>query len=129
MFIGFRVAPTTPRSMRLPQAFFFLNKYTPGSYEHVFYTFCDFSAISGSAGESFQIWLICSNDYASKTLIEILCKKTCCTAPICYLCLICRVIPANLEPSPEYQPENRINKYARSIGFIKYHVHKYPRSS
>ena len=29
----------------------------------------------------FQIWPIWSNDYASKTRIEIMCKKTCCTAP------------------------------------------------
>jgi len=29
----------------------------------------------------FKIWSICSNDYASKTRIKILCKKTCCIAP------------------------------------------------
>ena len=28
-----------------------------------------------------KIWIICSNDYARKTRIEILYKKTCCIAP------------------------------------------------
>ena len=32
-------------------------------------------------GKMFIMWLICSNDYAGKTCIEILCKKTCCIAP------------------------------------------------
>ena len=81
MFIDFRVPPTTPWSMCLPQAFFFLKQYTPGCYEHAFHIFYIFKAISGSPGKQIQIWPICSNDDASKTIIEILCKKTCCTAP------------------------------------------------
>ena len=49
--------------------------------------------------------------------------------PILYLSLIGRVIPENIEPSPECQPGNQINKYPRSIGLIKYHVNTYPQSS
>ena len=49
--------------------------------------------------------------------------------PIFFLSLLCRVIPANIEPSPECQPENQINKYPHAIGLITYHVNTYPRSS
>ena len=48
--------------------------------------------------------------------------------PILCLSLICRVIPAHIEPLPDCQPGNQINTYPRSIGLI-YHVNKYPRSS
>ena len=49
--------------------------------------------------------------------------------PIFFLSLICRVIPTNIEPSPECKPGNQINKYPRSIGLIKCHLNKYPRSN
>jgi hypothetical protein len=81
IFIDFRVPPTTPWSMCLPQALFFLKKHAPVFLEHVFCGLCHCLVISGSPGQIFQIWPICSNDYASKTRIEILCKKTCSTAP------------------------------------------------
>ena len=129
MFIDFRVPPTTPWSMCLPLALFFLKQYTLGFDDHVFYICCDFLSISGPPGNCFQRLPICSNDYASKTLIKILCKKTCCTAPHLFLSLIYRVVPANIEPSPECQPGNQINKYQRSVRFIKYHVNKHPRPS
>ena len=129
MFIDFRVPPTTPWSMCLPQAFFPRTKYTLDFMSIHFIHVVIFTRFQGPLVTKIQIWPICSNDYASKTLIEILCKKTWCTAPICFLSLICRVIPANIEPSPECQPGSQINKYPRSIGLIQYHVNKYPRSS
>ena len=55
-------------------------------------------------------------------------KRRAVLLPIFFLSLICRVIPSNIEPSPECQPGNQINKYPRSTGLIKYHVNKYPRS-
>ena len=46
-------------------------------------------------------------------------KRRAVLLPICFLSLICRVIPANIEPSPECQPGNQIHRYPRSIGLIK----------
>ena len=40
-----------------------------------------FNGFQGPLAFFLQIWPICSNDYASKTRIGILCKKTCSTAP------------------------------------------------
>ena len=60
---------------------FFWEKHVPGFLEHVFCGFCDFWAISRSPGKKIKIWPIWSNDYARKTRIEILCKKTCYNAP------------------------------------------------
>ena len=73
---GFRVPPTTPWSMCLPAALRRpQKKHAPGFLEHAFCGFCDFWVILRSPGKIFIIWPICSNDYASKTRIEILCKK------------------------------------------------------
>ena len=81
--VNFRDHHTSPvrlcRSCR--RHFFFLEKHTPEFYEHVLCGFCDVLAILESPGKVFKIWPLCSNDYASKTCIEILCKKTCCIAP------------------------------------------------
>ena len=52
----------------------------------------------------------CSSKFCAKRRAVLL--------PIIFLSLICRVIPANIEPSPECQPGNQINKYPRSIGLI-----------
>ena len=55
-------------------------KHVPGILEHAFCEFCgfcDFWVILRSPGKIFIIWPIWSNDYASKTRIEILCKKMC----------------------------------------------------
>ena len=76
---GFRVPPTTPWSMCLPAALRRPQKnHVPGILEHAFCEFCgfcDFWVILRSRGKIFIIWPIWSNDYASKTRIEILCKK------------------------------------------------------
>ena len=81
IFIDFRVPPTTPWSMILPQALFF-SKNTPLEFWSMYLMdFVIFLAILGSPGEIFKIWIIWSNDYASKTRIKILCKKTCWIAP------------------------------------------------
>ena len=56
-------------------------------------------------------------------------KRRAVLLPICFLSLVGRIITANIEPAPEYQPGNQINKCPRSIGLITHHVHKYPRSS
>ena len=48
IFIDFRVPPSTPWSMSLPQALFFLKKHAPGILEHVSCGFCQFSSILGS---------------------------------------------------------------------------------
>ena len=58
-----------------------LKNYAPGFVEHVYCQFSRFSLISAPPGLFFKKWAIWSNDYASKTRIEILCKKTCCIAP------------------------------------------------
>ena len=60
---------------------FFMEKTHPGFYEHVLCGLCDVFVVLESPGEVFKILPPCSNDYASKTRIEILCKKTCCIAP------------------------------------------------
>jgi len=76
---GFRVPPTTPWSMCLPAALRRPQKrHVPGFLEHAFCEccgFCYFWEILRSPGKIFIIWPICSNDYASKTRIKILCKK------------------------------------------------------
>ena len=59
----------------------FWEKHVPGFLEHVFCGFCDFWAISRSPGKKIKIWPILSNDYARKTRIEIISKKTCYNAP------------------------------------------------
>ena len=56
-------------------------KTCPWMLEDVFCGFCDFKAILRPPGKMFIISPICSNDYAGKTRIAILCKKTCCIAP------------------------------------------------
>ena len=53
----------------------------------------------------FTIWPISSHDYASKTRIEILCKKTCPTAPHFFLSLISFEFLGIIEPWPKCQPE------------------------
>jgi len=59
-----------------------------------------------SPGKMFIIWPICSNDYASKTRIEILCKKPVpMPQDVFVLKLISLVIPGMMEPWPECQPE------------------------
>jgi len=121
-----------PRGLQSCHRRFFLKKHAPGFPEHAF---CDvlyfFSDFRGGPGKIFKIWSVCSNDYASKTRIEILCKKTCYLAPIFFLSLICYAIPANIEPRPERQPEqlikHHVNTYPRSIGLMKCHVKKLSR--
>ena len=110
MFIDFRVPPTTPWSMCLPQAFFPLKKYTPGFYEHVFYICCINLAISRSPcifskyGRSAQMTM------PARRSSKFCAKRRAALLPIFFLSLICRVIPANIEPSPECQPGYQIKK-------------------
>ena len=85
----------------------------------------------------FQGPLICFSKYGRSAQMtmparrssEFCAKRRAVLLPICFLSLIFRVIPANIEPSPECQPGNQIHKYPRSIGLIKSHANKYPRSS
>ena len=82
---GFRVPATTPWSMCLPAALRRpQKKHAPGILEHAFCEicgFCNFWVMLRSPSKNFIIWPIWSNDNASKTRIELLCKKTCSTAP------------------------------------------------
>ena len=92
-------------------------KTRPGFFEHVYCQFSRCSLIWGPPGKIFQIWPIWSNDYASKTRIEILCTMACYKTvnhffkvwlfkqflDVANLCL-------NVNLS------NQINKYSRSIG-------------
>ena len=71
---------TTPWSVCLPQAFFFPKNDAPGIFEHVYCHFSQFSWIVEPPLFFFEKWAIWSNDYASKTRIEILCTNTCCVA-------------------------------------------------
>jgi hypothetical protein len=68
--------------MCLPQALFFSSKNTPLDFWNMY--FVDFvisERFQGPLVKKLKRWIICSNDYASKTRIEILYKKTCCIAP------------------------------------------------
>ena len=68
---------------QLPAALFVSEKSCPWifwSFEHVYCHCCRFSLIWASPDLFFKKWAIWSNDYASKTRIEILCKKMCCIA-------------------------------------------------
>ena len=89
-----------PAALRRPQ-----KKARPWILEHVFCWVCDFKVILRSPGKMFIMGPICSNDNASKTRIEILCKKTCCIAHVFLLSLISYEIPGKLEPWPECQLE------------------------
>jgi hypothetical protein len=42
MFVDFRIPPSTPWSMCLPQALFFLKKHAPGFWEHASCGFCQY---------------------------------------------------------------------------------------
>ena len=66
---------------QLPQALFSWKKHTPDFLSTYFVDFVICVAILESPGKVYKIWPLCSNDYASKTRIEIVCKKTCCIAP------------------------------------------------
>jgi len=105
-------------------------KHTPGILEHVFCVFCDFWAILMSPGKMFILWPICSNDYASKTRIEILCKKTCCVAHNLFvLSLISYVIPGKLEPWPECQLELLLDlQPTADLSWINYFYSNKPTS-
>jgi len=78
--------------------------------EHVFCGCCDFKTILRSPGQIFTIWPICSNDYASKTHIEILCKQMCCMAPHVFYKLDFLLVPGMIEPWPECQPDTCVRK-------------------
>ena len=56
-------------------------KHAPGFLVHVCYGLCHYLVIVGFPGNNkFKIWSVCSNDHASETRIEIMCKKTYCIA-------------------------------------------------
>ena len=78
-----------------------------------FICFVIFKRFQGPLVKKIQIWPICSNDYASKTIIEIMSKKTCCTAP--------HVFPKShlLSNSCGYRTFARMSTWA--IGLI--HIH------
>ena len=65
-----------PAALRRPQ-----KKHALDFMSMYFMCFVIFKRFQGPLVKNIQIWPICSNDYASKTRIGILCKKTCCIAP------------------------------------------------
>jgi len=83
MLIDFRVshAPRVQFMCRPQALVFFFKKHAPGRLEHVSHGCVQCSSILGTQHKNIKIWSICSNDYASKTRIETLCKKMCCVAP------------------------------------------------
>ena len=77
LFIDLRVPSKHPVVYELAAgALFFHKKHAPGFWKCILWML-SFSAILGSPGKMFKIWSICSNDYASKTRIEILCVLDC----------------------------------------------------
>ena len=83
MFIDLRAPPTTLWSMCLPQTFCFLsgNQARLDLFEHVCCGCCRCLAIFESRCKIIKCLSICSNDYASESRINILCKQMCCIAP------------------------------------------------
>ena len=115
--------PTNPPPRGLGSSrrgLFFGKKHAPGSLEHVC---CHLLAILGPPGKFFKIWSICSNDYASKTRIKIMCKKTCCIAPHLFSqpYLLCNSWKSRTLARMELI-KYQVKKYPRSIGITKCHV-------
>ena len=129
MFINFRVPPTTPWSMCLPQALF-SSTNTPLDFMSMYFIYCTvFKQFQGPLVNKSKYGRSAQMTMPARRSSTFCAKRRAVLLPIFVLSLICRVIPANIEPSPECQPEHQINKYPRSIGLIQYHINQYPRSS